>query len=564
MGIAARLALVLSAAGLGLPAVASAGALEDRIAHEAAAGRMGADEALVWTVVGAVRPELLPGPLLEVARADAGMRGCATSLLVELRRRWERLPPELREIAARALGWEPAAAATRSAAAAWSSCRSEVPNAFESDHFRILWGSDTSLVNEAGVEALAESLESSRSTFLDLGYLEPAGIGTESQGEAWKLPIYMGNTGSEVPTIGWSGGYTTGCPDNWQAAYIVLSPDMEDFGMQGWEVAAHELYHAVQFAYNNYGVAGWWWEASATWAEDVAWPDSNGFAWFTDYQRAPWVTIEMENGSHEYSMYVLATSLEEVEKDGVHLMREIWETPASGVPAAFDSLLESRGTTFSEAFARFTGHAAHMAFEDHDVISLPTTSGSASEYPAELEPGQDPPDRWGTHYFKLTPPGDAGQDLTKVVADLDGLGDPKFVLALTRVREDGTALVTTAAAGDDGTATLEGIDFGTLYNPAYVAVSYTDGQGDGSYSLRVEVVAQTEEPGSDEPPPPDGDDDVGDPPAEDVGAGCGGASPFAWGDGGSPNGGCDAAPSPPLAGGLAALLALASSRRRRA
>ncbi len=564
--VSAASPLLVSSPALAFSMPAGGSSLALALEDQQARGEGSADRTLVMRVVGALDPSLLPPSLREAAAADEGATGCLTSLLLDLKTRWPFLSPQERGLIHRVLpGFaEGESSGDPALAAAAFGCAMETEGSLETDHFVIKWGSDSQdRVNEDGIEALAQGLEDSRQVFLDLGYQEPAGIGQETGDGAWKLPVFMGNTGEGnegIPTIGWSGGYTTLCNDQPGAAYIVLSNDMEDSGMMGWEVAAHELYHAVQFGYNR-GLETWYWEASATWAEDLAFPDSNGFAWFTEYQNAPWVALNYSNSSHEYSMYVLPTVFEEQEAYGIDLMRDIWAIQgSSAIPEAFDALLQESGTTFVEAFGRFTGFAAYMSVEDRQVIQLPVTSDMVSEFPSEITTPDDPPEMYGTNYIRLDPPAEGEEGMTKLMVEFDG-GHPDWVVALSRIREDFSALVKVAVPDEEGKATLTGIDFGTLYDPAFLAVSSTTGE-DTEYTVQFSLQAQTEEPGSDEPPPPDAGDDDDD---ESSGSGCGGSSPFAVHPGtDNPNGGCDSAPSPGTVWGVLGLgVALALRRSRR-
>jgi len=99
------------------------------------------------------------------------------------------------------------------------------------------------------------------------------------------------------------------------------------------------------------------------------------------------------------------------------------------------------------------------------------------------------------------------------------------VVAISR-SPDGTTTIPTIGLSDDGALTLEAIDVGTLYDETWVIVTSIDGSG--SYTLDVEMVEQTEPPGSDIDPP-DGDDDDDDG-RRRPGAGCSGTKshPFSY------------------------------------
>ena len=79
-------------------------------------------------------------------------------------------------------------------------------------------------------------------------------------------------------------------------------------------------------------------------------------------------------------------------------------------------------------------------------------------------------------------------------------------------------------ANSDGLAEIEAIDVGTLYEEAWVVVTCAR-QSCPDYDLTVEMIEQTEEPGSDINPGDDDDDD-----GRRSGVDCSGAAqhPFAY------------------------------------
>ena len=500
---------------LACPALA-ASRLDRQLASEMERGLIDDRDAAVYRLVAVTRPDLLPLSLRGLALddlaavAEADRAGCATPRILDLLRRHDSLDGDQRALVAAALGWPLADPAFHPVGAggdalppppeASESCNAAAPNEQESENFVVKWGPS---YNGGGVDDVLTAMEEARRVFVEeLGYQQPYGVGS-----GWKLPIFIGNSGGGMPTIGWSGGYTTLCTDH-QGAYIVLSQDF-----QSWEFTAdvgpHELFHAVQFGYGGaMMIEGYWWEATAVWSEDLAYPDLNGYVWFlSEYTSGPHQALNLENGIHEYGMFIFPMAIEEFVDEGADALRRVWEQPGSGqIPDALGAILEeSHGTTFDDAFAVFTARASVMEdFEDGALFGIPSRIGSTSDYPASGEDEADyPPQTYGTNFIELKAP-DVEPPNTKLRFEFDGAGESSWVLGALRHRVgEGTNKAVPGDVGGDGTATMEFIDFGTLYDGVVVGVSWTGGGSAPPYSWSADIVEQTEPQGDDD----DGDDD---------------------------------------------------------
>ncbi len=502
------------------PAFAAADRLDRRLAEEMDRGLIDDRDAAVYRLLAFTRPELLPLPLRglaldDLAEIDQGERaGCGTTRILDVLRRHGDLDADHHELVQAALGWPLADPVYHASGAggdslpspleAAESCNASAANEQESDNFVVKWGPN---YNGAGVDDLLAVMEDSRTVFVEqLGYQQPHGVGT-----GWKLPVFIGNSGGGMPTIGWSGGYTTLCTDH-QGTYIVLSPDI-----QSWEftadVAPHELFHAVQFGYGGaMMIEGYWWEATAVWSEDQAYPDVNGYIWFlTEYTSGPHQALNMENGVHEYAMFIFPMAIEEFVDDGIDALRTLWEDPGSGqIPDALGGILEeSHGTTFDDAFAVFTAWTSVMEdYEDGALFSKPSRIATTSDYPAGGDDEADyPPQTYGSNFVELEAPDTEPPD-TKLRFEFDGAGESSWVLGALRHRVgDGTNKAVVGNVGGDGTAVMEFIDFGTLYDGVVIGITWTGGGTAPPYSWSADIVEQTEPQGDDD----DGDDDSADP-----------------------------------------------------
>jgi hypothetical protein len=417
------------------------------------------------------------------------------------------------------------------------SCNLQLPNVVESEHFSIQWGNSAGGMSTGTGEYLLDALEAARAVYLDAGYPEPAG------NPDLKVPFYLGNSGSGAPPIDFDGGYTTVCAE-WEHAYVVLSWMSADGS--NVDVANHELFHAVQFgAPDPYSVEGFYWEASATWAEELARPDLDIYHWFLPYYLSiPHYPMDYQDWSsqegflHPYAMFILPMAIGEFSPHGQEALLRAWTGAGGGLIPRMEALWEERGdaTSFAEQFGIFTAHVSVHDFQDGDLYRQygPPATREILQAPAERD-GVGAPERYGTHYWKVEAGEPEGEE-TKLVVDFDGAGEGGWVVVLNRSTDGRTALPTVGSAGDDGAVHVEGIDFGTLYSEAWVTVTATE-PGQPDYELRIDLVEQDEDPGSDLPDDDDDDDDDDDGAGGGGrgrvgGGGCsgpGGSHPFAWG-----------------------------------
>ncbi len=452
-------------------------------------------EAELHRLLAVTRPALLPDDLERAATtdaADAAARGawrCGTPAVLPVLQGWDRLTPAQRALAEQALG--PAGGEDHPAFGAM--CTVDAANEQESDHFVVKWGAS---YDGTGVDDLLEALEAARAMFTDaLGYREPYGVDG-----SWKLPVFVGNSGAGIPTISWSGGYTTVCPDH-AGAYIVLSQDLGSWEFVA-DVGPHELYHAVQMGYDAWSVDGWWWEASAVWSQDLTYPDLDGYVWFlSEFTSAPHLMIETED-LRQYGMFIVPMTIEEFVPDGQVVMRELWEQPGTGhVPDALDAILQAgHDSSWADAFAEFAGRAAVMDdYEDGAMFPQPVRAATAGALPDEGTIESNLPQHYGLNFVEIPIPDDAAPPDTKLRFTFDGGGDDQWLLGSVKHRiEDGVHRVWRTGVDDGGGATIEVIDCGTLYDQVVVGVAYTGSGTAPAYSWSAEMVEQTEPQGDDD------------------------------------------------------------------
>jgi hypothetical protein len=165
-----------------------------------------------------------------------------------------------------------------------------------------------------------------------LGYLEPPDDGDGV------YDVHIQQLGLQgVYGLAFAAGGTTA------SSYIQIDNNFTDDifltrGFDGVQVtAAHEFFHAIQFAYYASFDAGWWQELTATWMEDVMYDDVNDY-----YQYQPFFFQEPEVSLDEYSFAglqpfaasVFGHHLQQVY--GTETIRATWESLGTRTPTVYD------------------------------------------------------------------------------------------------------------------------------------------------------------------------------------------------------------------------------------
>jgi hypothetical protein len=126
--------------------------------------------------------------------------------------------------------------------------------------------------------------------------------------------------------------------------------------------AAHEFFHAVQFAY-DFAEDLWFMEGTAVWMEDQIYDDVNdGYQYLaTSAITYPEVPVDYGNEGFQYGAFLFYRYLSETFDPGI--IRDIWNR-ADGSAAgpddystlAIENVLASAGTNFGPVFADFSGY----------------------------------------------------------------------------------------------------------------------------------------------------------------------------------------------------------------
>ena len=146
------------------------------------------------------------------------------------------------------------------------------PHERASENFVVKWGNDMS-VSSGDVDSLLEGFETAWDLLVeDMGHLQPAGS------QQYLVNVYIGDSGSGAPVMHGAAGYFTLDPDGWPM--LVMNANVIEYREYGQKVAAHELFHSLQYSINRFpyeGLSAWYWESSANWAADQTYPEYGAF-----------------------------------------------------------------------------------------------------------------------------------------------------------------------------------------------------------------------------------------------------------------------------------------------
>ena len=223
----------------------------------------------------------------------------------------------------------------------------------------------------AYVAKVATTAESVLATYAAAGYRAPEPDGT--RGGSSKLDIYLQDLGAQG-LYGYcdSDDPPTGHGPFDAPAYCAFDNDYAEFAthtpLENLQVtAAHELFHAVQFAYDYYEDS-WFMEATATWAEDELYDgvDDNLQYLRSSPLAQPAQSMDhfQRSGFRQYGDWIFFRYLTEQDPAAVGgmptLVRQIWERAdgSAGGPddysiQAVAHVLASRGGRFAATWAEF-------------------------------------------------------------------------------------------------------------------------------------------------------------------------------------------------------------------
>lgn len=262
-------------------------------------------------------PEVLP--VDSEFRLDRAV--CGTSALLGLRANWDRLPASAKE------------------AFAFLLQRPVLRESILSSegHFKIHYnttGIDAVDPTDADGNGVPDYVDEAARTFEAVWDLQIDQMGYDpplSDGDG-VYDIYIKNLARQG-AYGFT--FPIAYPETITPSYMEIDNDFTDpiyasRGVDGLRVtAAHEFFHAVQFAYYaDYGAA-WWQELTATWMEDVAYPDVDDFyqymrcpSVYSCFYDTPEASLDSDADLREFGASIFAHHVEQIY--GADAIKNVW------------------------------------------------------------------------------------------------------------------------------------------------------------------------------------------------------------------------------------------------
>ncbi|MCO4744664.1 MAG: hypothetical protein KC912_07745 [Proteobacteria bacterium] len=377
-------------------------------------------------------------------------------------------------------------------------------NVLETDNFAVKWGDDTT-VNTADIQRIADSFEAVwAEEVVNWGYPPP------EHSTTYRFNIYIGDTGAPSPSAAGYGGYfwydSEGYPEIVLERLALTDVDWAD------DLAAHEFFHALQGVIDTYdyaGAGGWYWEATASWAETeirgtkpsnstntpsvFLLPELN-VGTFGDIDNDTWADY------HQYGAAVFVRHMTTLTEDRDIVRRSWVEAPPYGDPLlVLDDLLGEHGTSIGAMHDDYTSRLPTWDFPEGDVYELvyDDWSGGADDHRLQgtLAWGGDrvtaapdhPPQSFGANLWTL----DTGADVSILVTPQS---TPDAWFAAISARDNGQAVQIPIPVGEvyntEGIAALT--DVHLVVSPRAATDDYTSTY---TYSLVVDrPVVEEEEP----------------------------------------------------------------------
>lgn len=319
------------------------------------------------------------------------------------------------------------------------------------------------------------TLESVHTTYVAAGYKPPKADGT--LGGNAKMDVYLSQIGDDG-VYGYCAPEQDLGPGAWDSySYCVVD---DDFAATEFPTntpagnlqvtAAHEYFHAVQFAYDA-AEDHWFMEATATWAEDELYDDINDNLQYLSQSPIshPRVPLDTFAGLHQYGEWIFFRFLTEqlpTEEGGLPtLVRDMWRRADAVVGAPDDysmqavrKVVEARGLNWRLNLGVFAGANVHPASFYEEGASYPVAplKGRRTFTPAKPKWGTQAVslDHLTTATYRLTPQG-LGAKGWKLQLSLDmaPVATGSSVVFL-QVNADGSAAWKTATLNGLGDATV--------------------------------------------------------------------------------------------------------------
>ena len=232
----------------------------------------------------------------------------------------------------------------------------------------------------------------------ELGYRAPLpDRGTPTHAARARTPGSTSTSATSARTATTATPPPTGRTRAPRSAYLVLDDDFTDFagsatpGQLMRVTAAHEFFHIVQFAYDQYE-DGWFMESTATWMEERVYDAVND-----NRQYLPASALAMPGRSLDYPLHRVrrrtatgSSSSSSAAASAVRVVKSMWSRAAAdGVysTVAISRTLKAEGTSLRARFAGFAANNLYPARTLRRGRALPPPAGRRDVHPVLEQAG---------------------------------------------------------------------------------------------------------------------------------------------------------------------------------
>ena len=356
---------------------------------------------------------------LRIDRDTTGTWFCATSEILTIKEMLKNASPEIKVQIDKYLQPTPSTLMPKATKAGlgYNPRGYFASNSYQTEHFNFMWGPNTTytLADMTDWGVFFEEIWD--------GEVVAWGFDPVLLSDTYYIDIYLGNSGDEVPNIGFSGAYTTVYYDNYQP-YMVFHPDILSHEGAIKDVSSHEFFHTLQFTiafkpggcYQYMGDAnGWGIEGTAVWAEDHMYNDLNYYSYMIGvYADNPFFALDTENFQHIYSRVLWWKYVSE-NFGGLQAIYDLWNDGCYGtIFNSINEIFKAYGTSVEEEFPKYA--LANLFMTDYLEGALYPVfhiQGTVSSYPDTYVPIHNrEPQLFGTNYIQLNPPATKAADDT--------------------------------------------------------------------------------------------------------------------------------------------------------
>lgn len=350
------------------------------------------------------------------------------------------------------------------------------------------------------IESLAAIADTSWETQIEqLGYLRPPSDGTAGGDSLYD--VYF----QDLAFFGFAQPESLG-PEPWNdfTSYLVCHRNFSIFSPnddpEGKEMGAakatmaHELRHAIQFAYDG-GEEAWYMESDATWIEEIVFDIVNdNYRYLPHFYVRPQTALTSNSFAteHPYSAFIWQLYLSQ--KFDQILMRRVWEG-ARYAPEVMDvlsdSLLLGFGWDRDSAFVDFVlwsyltaGRDDGLHFEEAGAYPSMTIGRTHTTYPVPQETSNVNPAGYASSYVRFLP----GTATGRVKFSFDGSALRDWAALLIATVSGPSHDIQRFALDNSGRGSLYLDNVEQYSEITLVGINILEGSSPSSYSYQAELV----------------------------------------------------------------------------